>query len=125
MRIDATVCFLLLASLTATPAISQDATAAGSRNSLPVITNISVVKRAGSVEVEIRFSELVEAEVNALEHPDRLVFDFAECALARSVQRLTVNRGPVVAVRASAFSVSPPVTRVVIDLTSPQDHEDV
>lgn len=124
MRIDVTECFLLLASLTATPAISQDATAAGSRNSLPVITNISVVRRADSVDVEIRFSELVEAEVNALDHPDRLVFDFAGCALARSVQRLSVNRRPVLAVRASAFSVSPPVTRVVIDLTSPQDHDD-
>jgi TPR repeat protein len=125
MRINAVVSFLLLASLAATPAISQDAAAARSRNSDPVIRNISVVQRAATVDVEIRFSELVEAEVNALEHPDRLVFDFDGCALARSVHRLTVNRGPVLTVRAAVFSVSPPVTRVVIDLTSPHDHEDV
>jgi TPR repeat protein len=127
MRIDsaATLIFLLLlAGLAATPAISQDAADSGSHHSSPQITNISVAGRSDNVDVEITFSKLVRAEVITLEHPDRLVFDFPGCELSHPGQRLAVNRGTVVAVRAAEFSVTPPIARVVIDLKSAQDHEE-
>jgi uncharacterized protein len=125
MRIDSALSLLLLfAGWAATPAISQDAAGPGSRNSPPVITAISVAERADGVAVEITFSKLVQPEMSRLDHPDRLVFDFPGCQLARPGQRLAVNRGSVLAVRASEFSVAPPVARLVIDLRSPQDHED-
>ena len=124
MHIDSAATFiLLLAGWAATPAVFQDAAALASRNSLPAITNISVADHAGSVDVEITFTRLVRAEVKTLEHPDRLVFDFPGCELAHPSQRLAVNRGSVIAVRAAAFSVSPPIARVVIDLSAAQDHE--
>ena len=125
MRIDSIVSLLfLLAGLAATPAISRETAAPGSHNSLPVITSISVAERADGVAVEVTFSQLVQAEVSTLEHPARLVFDFAGCELAHPGQRLAVNRGSVVAVRAAEFSVAPPIARVVIDLKSAQDHEE-
>ena len=125
MRIDSAATFiLLLAGWAAMPAVSQDAAGLASRNSLPAITNISAADQAGSVDVEITFTRLVRAEVKTLEHPDRLVLDFPGCELAHPGQRLVVNRGSVVAVRAAAFSVSPPIARVVIDLRSAQDHEE-
>jgi len=125
MRIDSAASLLfLLAGLTATPAISQEAADPGSLNSHAVITAISVAERGDNVEVEVTFSKLVRAEVSTLEHPDRLVFDFPGCDLARPGQRLMVNRGSVVAVRAAAFSVVPPIARLVIDLKSAQDHEE-
>ena len=125
MRIDSAACLLfLLAGLTATPAISQEAADPGSRNSHAVITAISVAERGDHVEVEVTFSKLVRAEVSTLEHPDRLVFDFPGCELAHPGQRLMVNRGSIVAVRAAAFSVAPPIARLVIDLKSAQDHEE-
>jgi TPR repeat protein len=125
MRIDSGVSLLfLLAGLAATPAVSQDAAASKPDNSHPVITAISVLESADPVAVEVTFSKLVPAKVSTLDHPDRLVFDFPGCELAKPGQRLPVNRGSVVAVRAAAFSVTPPVARVVIDLTSAQDHEE-
>jgi uncharacterized protein len=123
MRIDSAASFiLLLAGLTATPTFPQDAGPA-SRN--PVITNISFADHADSIDVEVTFTQMVRAEVNTLEHPDRLVFDFPGCVLARPDQRLVVNSGSVIAVRSAAFSVTPLIARVVIDLKSAQDHEEV
>jgi len=125
VRIDSAVTLLLfLASLAATPAIPQDASGPSSRNPIPAITTMSAVEHADSVDVEITFSKLVRGEVSTLEHPDRLVFDFPGCELAHSSQRLLVNRGSVVSVRVAAFSVAPPIARVVIDLKSAQDHEE-
>lgn len=123
MRIDSAISLLsLLVILAAIPAISQEATASGSRIPHPVITNISVTEGADSIDVEVTFSQLVQAEVNTLEHPDRLVFDFPGCELSHPGQRLAVNRGPVLSVRAAAFSTAPPIARVVIDLRSALEH---
>jgi hypothetical protein len=106
MRIDsAATLILLLAGLGATPAVVQDDAGLTSRNSRPSVTTIFVAEPAGSVDVEIMFTKLVRAEVNTLEHPDRLVFDFPGCELAHPGQRLVVNRGSVIAVRAAMFSV--------------------
>ncbi len=125
MRIDSVVSLLLLlAGLTATPATSQDATGHRSRDSYPVIITISVAERADGVEVEVTFSKLVQAEVSTLKHPDRLVFDFRGCELAHPGQRMTVNRGSVLAVSTAAIGIAPPIARVAIDLGSAQDHEE-
>jgi uncharacterized protein len=125
VRIDPIASILfLLAGLAATRAISQDAAPPGSPNLHPVITAISVAERADGVAVEVMFSKPVRANVSTLEHPDRLVFDFPGCELAHPGQRMAVNRGSVVTVRAAEFSVAPPIARVVIDLKSAQDHEE-
>jgi TPR repeat protein len=79
---------------------------------------------AGDVAVEITFSKEVQPRITALENPDRLVFDFPGCELAHPNQRLPVNRGLVIAVRTAAFSVTPSVARLVIDLKSVTDHEE-
>ena len=107
-----------------TPAVSQDAAAPKPGNSHPVITAISVAEEGDGVAVEVTFSNLVRAKVSTLDHPDRLAFDFPGCELAHPGQRLMVNRGSVIAVRAAAFRLTPLVARVVIDLASAQDHEE-
>ena len=125
IRIDSALLLLfLLAGLAATPAVSQVGADPGVSNSHAVVTAISVAGRGDNVEVEVTFSKLVRAEVSTLAHPDRLVFDFPGCELAHPGQRLMVNRGSVVAVRAAAFSVAPPIARLVIDLKSAQDYEE-
>ena len=113
----------ILAGLAATPAIPQDTADPGSRNSHPVITAISIAEHADSVDVEIRFSQLVQPEVSRLEHPDRLVFDFPGCELASPGQRFVVNRGPVLAVSTAALDVASPTARVVIELRSAESRE--
>jgi uncharacterized protein len=125
MRIDSVASLLfLLAGLAATQAVSQVDADPDASTSHAVITTISVAGRGDSVEVEVTFTKLVRAEVSTLAHPDRLVFDFPGCELAHPGQRLLVNRGSVVAVRAAAFSVAPPIARLVIDLKSAQDYEE-
>jgi len=88
------------------------------------ITAIAVAERDGKVDVEVTFSRLVKPEVSTLEHPERLVFDFRECELAQGSERLAVNRGAIVAVRAAQFSSAPLQARVVIDLKSAHDHQE-
>jgi len=112
----------LLVGLAATPSVSQDTAGPGSRNSYSVITAISIAERDDSVDVEVTSSKLVQPKVRRFEHPDRLVFDFPGCELVRP-ERLAVNRGSVIAVRASEFSLAPPIARVVVDLSSAQDYE--
>jgi TPR repeat protein len=113
----------LLAGWAAPAAISQDTASPGSRNSHPVISAISIAEHADSVDVEVKFSKLVQPEVSRLEHPDRLVFDFPGCGLAGADQRFAVKIGPALAVSTSALGVASPVARVVIELRSVQSRE--
>jgi len=125
MRIDSAVSRVsVLACLTVLSAAAQNVRGSAPHNSHNRITAIAVGERAGKVDVEVTFSLLVKPEVSTLEHPDRLVFDFPECELAHGSERLAVNRGAVVAVRAAQFSSTPLLARVVIDLRSAQDHEE-
>ncbi|MGA7398627.1 MAG: AMIN domain-containing protein [Candidatus Sulfotelmatobacter sp.] len=74
--------------------------------------------------MKVTLSKPMHADVSTLEHPDRLVFDFNGSELAHPAQRLVVNRGSVIAVRTAVFSSVPAIARLVIDLSSPVDHEE-
>ncbi len=127
MRADSKLPILfLLAGLAATSAFSQDATAPApeSHDPRPLITAISLAEGADGVAVEVAFTKPVHAEVSRLEHPDRLVFDFPGCELAHPGQRLTVNRGSIITIRAAQFSAEPPIARIVVDLQAAQNHEE-
>jgi TPR repeat protein len=122
MRVDSVICLaLLLASLAAGRAVSQDA---AKPRSHPTIISVSLAQHSDSTDVEITLSKVVRADVSTIEHPDRLVFDFPGYELEHPAQRLVVNRGAVLAVRTARFSSAPPIARVVIDLKSPLDHEE-
>ncbi|MFZ0418517.1 MAG: AMIN domain-containing protein [Candidatus Sulfotelmatobacter sp.] len=123
MRIDSAFLLLLL-SLVATRAPAQDAATPTEPNSPSLISSITADERATAVAIEVTFSHLVRPQVSTLEHPDRLLFEFPGCHLAGPPQRLAVNRGSLLTVRSAQFSVTPPVVRIVIDLKSPQDHEE-
>lgn len=114
---------LLQISLAVSPALSEDAAQPLPRNSNAVITAVSVLEQTDNVAIEITFSQLVHADILRLDHPDRLVFNFPGCGLANPGQRLSLNRGSVIAVGSAAFSHAPPVARVVIDLKSALTHE--
>jgi TPR repeat protein len=73
------------------------------------------------LKIEISTDLPTAPEIQRLEHPDRLVFDFPGLALQGSPQRIVVNKGPVVAVRSSLFKTSPATARVVVDLKQPID----
>jgi hypothetical protein len=88
-----------------------------------VISSIAIRSTPDAVTVEITTSKPVTPETQTLSNPDRLVFDFPGCQLLHPSEHLPVNRGPVIRVRASAFSLNPPVARVVVDLKEPRNYE--
>jgi TPR repeat protein len=117
MRRRAIVSTLLLAS--AVYVVRVAAQAAGSQSSpssKPTISKIRVVVDGRGLNIDISTTSPVVPDSERLLHPDRLVFDFPGFSLLGPAQRIAVNKGPVLAVRASLFQASPPLTRIVIDL---------
>ncbi len=82
----------------------------------PAISRINVTTDDRGLSIEILTNSPLVPDTERLEHPDRLVFDFAGVSLQGPPQHIAVNKGPVSAVRASLFQASPPLTRIVIDL---------
>jgi hypothetical protein len=113
---------LVFVSLTALPGASQN-TNVGGANSHSTINSVVVTARDEVVDVEITFTELVQPAVRRLEHPDRLVFDFAGCEMAELGQRFNVQRGSIVAVSTEVSGVARPVASVIIELASTPSHD--
>jgi TPR repeat protein len=89
----------------------------------PTIDRINVATDQQGLSIEILTNSPVVPDTERLEHPDRLVFDFAGFSLQGPAQRIPVNKGPVSAVRASLFQTNPPLSRIVIDLKEPTSVE--
>ncbi len=83
-----------------------------------------VVRGSGDdLEVEIQTSgPAVAPDTQAIAGPDRIVVDFPGALPAAELRALKVNRGALKAVRSGLFFSNPPITRVVLDLTEPQDY---
>jgi TPR repeat protein len=127
MRIRSTVFRLVvLAGLVVPPHCGSQDTAAALPSADPssLLTTMSVSKQADRIYVELAFTKPVKANVTTLEHPSRLVLDFAGCRLSRP-DKQAINSLPVVAVRSGQFSVAPLIARVVIEFSSAYDHEEI
>lgn len=83
-----------------------------------------VVRGTGdAMEVEIQTSgDTVAPDTQAITGPDRIVVDFPGALPAEELRALKVNQGPLKGVRSGLFFNNPPITRVVLDLTSPQSY---
>ncbi len=57
-----------------------------------------------------------------LQEPDRLVIDFPGTVFRSDTNRIDLDKGNIIRVRASQFEVNPNISRVVIDLTSPSGY---
>ena len=74
-----------------------------------------------AMEVEIQTSgEVVAPDTQVITGPDRIVVDFPGAIPAEELRALKVNQGALKGVRSGLFFKNPPITRVVLDLTSPQ-----
>src|SRR5882762_1665753 len=120
-RSAATRTIAFCAMLGLAPVVGQDSIpkptdAASSRGT---IRDILVGSDNEGLTIEVTTDAPIIPEAARLEHPDRLVFDFPGFRLAGPNRRTPVNNGPIVAVRASLFRSSPPMSRIVIDLKEP------
>ena len=87
------------------------------------IRHVAVLKVGGATEIEIETSQRVAPAVQAVTGPDRLVVDFPESLPGPQLRAIPVNQGEVKGVRVGLLTAKPPVTRVVLDLKSPQAYQ--
>ncbi|HZE27247.1 MAG TPA: AMIN domain-containing protein [Terriglobales bacterium] len=87
------------------------------------VRHVSLLKAGGAIEVEIEASQRIVPAVQVVTSPDRLVLDFPEATPGPQLRALAINQGEVKGVRVGLLSANPPVTRVVLDLKSPQAYQ--
>ena len=71
-------------------------------------------------QLQVQTSTLVAPQAQIITDPERLVIDVPGAHPAATLHNQIVNRNEVQRVRVGLFSASPPVTRIVLDLNSPQ-----
>jgi type IV pilus assembly protein PilQ len=91
-----------------------------SASSPVTIRNVGVVRTSAGVAVEIEGAKT--ARTLRLSGPERLVVDI-DNSVAAGKQTIEVNASDLKSVRVSQFQLTPPVTRVVLDLTGPREFD--
>ena len=87
------------------------------------IHRVAILGRGNNVEIEIAASQQIVPQTQVLSGPDRVVIDFPGAVPGATLRPVVVNRGDVKSVRVGLFAANPPVTRVVLDLISPQGYQ--
>src|SRR5215469_1542721 len=87
---------------------------------IATIRRVTLLKNRKYVELEINASQRVDPETRVLSGPDRLVIDFPNAVPGNELHRISVAQGEVVDVRVGLFDKKPAVTRIVLDLKTPQ-----
>lgn len=102
------------------PELPSAATSPGQTGQL---RRVSLLKVGGAIEIEIEASLRIVPSVQVITGPDRLVLDFSDATPGPQARAFAVNQGEVKGVRVGLLSSKPPVTRVVLDLKSPQAYQ--
>jgi hypothetical protein len=87
------------------------------------IRHVGVRKSGGTIQIEIETSRRVVPLTEVVTDPDRLVIDFADAVPGPQLRTVAVNDGEVKEVRVGRVTANPPVTRIVVDLKSPQSFQ--
>lgn len=90
---------------------------------VPLIRSVQVLRGGNQVEIQIESSAPIVPQTNELGGPDRLLLDFVNARPGAQLRGQKVDRAEVKDLRVSLFSPDPPVTRIVIDLNSPQPYQ--
>lgn len=112
---------LRVTGASAVPSKETIAKAADARTAAPPhsqIRDISVSRSQQGLDIEITGSGPLTAKTMKLTGPDRLVVDIPNAVLEGRPREIAVNSNGVKAVRAARYQDDPPVTRVVLDMTS-------
>lgn len=112
-----TALYLLLLTGLCSPAVTQNVAQTAS------LRRVQVLGNKGAVEIEIEASDRLIPKTQVLSGPDRLVIDFPNTTPGAQLRSQSVDRGAIKSLRVGLFQANPPVTRLVIDLKSPQSYE--
>ncbi len=116
------VCLLSICAGTcvgASPAPQEAQRVAGTAT----IRRVALLRNRNDIEVEINANQPVSPQTRVLSGPDRVVIDFPNAVPGSELRNFPVNRGEVKAIRVGLFENNPPVTRVVLDLKTPQTYQ--
>jgi hypothetical protein len=100
--------------LSATPSAAQQPT---------TIRSVKVLNRGSIFELEIDASRPIAPKTQVIAGPDRLVLDFLHAIPGPALRPMIVKTTQVKGIRMGLFASTPPVARVVLDLTGPQPYE--
>jgi hypothetical protein len=87
------------------------------------IRRVHVLNAKDAVEIEVEASDHLLPQTQVLTGPDRLVVDFPNATPGAQLRSQSVNRGEVKSLRVGLFQSNPPITRLVLDLNSPQSYQ--
>ncbi len=88
-----------------------------------IIGSISIARGDGTLDVAIHGSRVLTPHTLKLTGPDRLVVDLANAVPGTRTRLINVNESGVKAVRMARYQAEPPVTRIVVDLTSAHEYD--
>jgi type IV pilus assembly protein PilQ len=108
---------------TAPPSQAVASETSSASGKLALVRNVSVTHGDEGVAVEIQANGPVEPVAMRLDSPDRIVVDIPNARLVGRQHSIAVNEGALKTVRVGRFKSDPPVTRIVLDLTSAQNYE--
>lgn len=86
------------------------------------VEQVSLLSDTG-VKLEIAANGPIAPETRVVSGPDRLVIDVPNAVPGRGLRNLAVHRGGVKDVRTGLLSITPPVTRIVVDLDAPLSYQ--
>jgi AMIN domain len=104
-------------------ALTQRASLKTATASQLVIQQLKILGSKDSVEIEVDASDRITPQTQVLTGPDRLVLDFPNAVPAGALRSQSIYVGAVKDIRAGLFRSNPPITRVVIDLDSPEPYQ--
>ena len=102
--------------------LSQSAVAQAAVPPVARVNSVTVTGGSAGLAVEISSSQSVALRSQVVTGPDRLILDFPEALPGSNLHNQIINRGQVKGIRVGLFTEHPPVTRVVINLKSPQPY---
>ncbi len=85
--------------------------------------SVAVTNTAAGISVEIEGSQSLAVRTQVAKDPDRLILDFPNAVPAAGLHSKLINQGDIKGFRVARYSAKPLVTRVVIDLNSPQHYQ--
>ncbi|PYY12126.1 MAG: hypothetical protein DMG69_02245 [Acidobacteria bacterium] len=88
-----------------------------------IVRRVAIQGSKQAPEVAITSSEPITPQLKVLTGPDRVVIDFPGALPGDQVRSMAVNCCGIKRVRVGLFEATPPITRVVLDLTAPSKYQ--
>src|SRR5437763_13092682 len=114
MRFPHNLCLISALALLTLPAYSQARPQAR-------VLKISVSSQ-GPIQLQVQTSIPVAPQAQVIPNPERLIIDIPGALPGSALRGVSVTRNEVKRIRGGLYSTAPPITRIVIDMNSPESY---